>query len=150
MSTIALLFPTRVGFPNRTPPTRQWRLNSSLLAQASFKGFFHTQILLFFDTNDTSEISRRTLWETFKAFMRGQIISYVSNLKKAERAELESLNKEIARIDGFHASAPTPALYKERLQLQSKFDLLSTSKTQRQLFLAKQHFLKNGIKRVDY
>lgn len=80
--------------------------------------------------------------------MRGQIISYVSNLKKAERAELESLNKEIARIDSLHASAPT--LYKESLQLQSKFDLLSTSKTQRQLFLAKQHFFKNGIKRVDY
>lgn len=87
MSTIALLFQT-------TPPYLL-KLASSLLAQASFKEFFHTQILLFFDTNDISEISRRTLWETFKAFMRGQIISYVSNLKKAERVELESLNKAI-------------------------------------------------------
>lgn len=133
-----------IGFPKHAAPSRQWRLNSSLLAQASFKDFLHTQISLFFDTNDSPEISRCTLWETFKAFMRGQIISYVSTLKKAERAESEALTKEIFRIDNLYASAPTPALYKERLQLQSKFDLLSTRKTQKQLFLAKQRFFETG------
>ena len=38
-----------INFPRRVPPSRQWRLNSSLLAQASFKDFLHTQISLFFD-----------------------------------------------------------------------------------------------------
>ncbi|KAJ4935948.1 hypothetical protein JOQ06_017473, partial [Pogonophryne albipinna] len=52
------------------------------------------EISLFFDTNDSPEISRRTLWEACKAFMRGQIISYVSNLRKAERRESEALTKE--------------------------------------------------------
>ena len=99
---------------------------------------------MFFDTNDSPEISRRTLWEAFKAFMRGQIISYVSTLKKAEGAELKAITKEIFRIDNLYASAPAPALYKERLQLQSKFDLISTSKTQKQLFLAKQRFFETG------
>ena len=126
-----------IGFPSRVPPSRQWRLNSSLLAQASFKEFLHLQISLFFYTNDSPEISRCTLWETFKAFKRGQIISYVSTLKKAEREESEALTREIFRINSLYALAPTPAFYKERLQLQSKFDLYATSKTQEQLFLAK-------------
>lgn len=78
--------------------------------------------------------------------MRGQIISYVSTLKKAEREESEALTREILRIDSLYALAPTPALYKERLQLQSKFDLYSTSKTQEQLFLAKQRFFESGDK----
>ena len=135
-----------INFPRRVPPSRQWRLNSSLLAQASFKDFLHTQISLFFDINDSPEISRCILWEAFKAFMRGQIISYVSSLKKAERVESETLIKEIFKIDKLYATAPTPALYIERLQLQSKFDLLSTSKTQKQLFLAKQRFFETGDK----
>ena len=135
-----------ICLPSNIPPSRRWRLNSSLLAQASFKDFLNVQISLFFDTNDSPEISRCTLWETFKAFMRGQIISYVSSLKKAERAESESLIKEIFRIDNLYATAPTPALYKERLQLQSKFDLLSTSKTQKQLILTRQRFFETGDK----
>jgi len=82
----------------------------------------------------------------FKAFTRGQIISYVSTLKKAERAECEVFTKEIFKIDHLYAAASTPALYKERLQLQSKFDLIYTSKTQKQLFLAKQRFIEAGDK----
>lgn len=135
-----------INFPSRVPPSRQWRLNSSLLAQASFKDFLNTQMSLFFDTNDSPGVSRCTLWETFKAFMRGQIISYVSSMTRAERAESETLIKEIFKIDNLYATAPTPALYKERLQLQSKFDLLSTSKTQKQLFLTKQRFFETGDK----
>lgn len=134
------------GSPVVSPPSRQWRLNSSLLAQASFKDFLNTQISLFFDINDSPEISRCTLWETFKAYMRGQIISYVSNLKKLERAELESITKEISKIDKLYAVAPTSALYKERLQLQSKFDLLTTSKVQKQLFLIRQRYFETGDK----
>lgn len=60
--------------------------------------------------------------------------------------ESEALTKEIFRTDKLYATAPTPALYKERLQLQSKFDLLSLSKTQKQLFLAQQRFVETGDK----
>lgn len=135
-----------IGFPSRVPHTRQWRLNSSLLAQAPFKAFLDMQISFFFDTNDSPETSRRTLWETFKAYMRGQAISYVSTLNRTEAAELIAITNDISRVDNLYAAAPTPTLYKERLQLQSKFDLLSTSKTQKQLFMAKQRFFEMGDK----
>lgn len=135
-----------VNFSSRVPPSRQWRLNSALLALAPFKEFLEVQISFFFDTNDSPEISRCTLWETFKAYMRGQAISYVSTLNKTERAELTVIADDICRVDGLYASAPTPALYKERLQLQAKFELLSTYKTQKQLFVTKQRFFEMGDK----
>lgn len=78
--------------------------------------------------------------------MRGQIISYVANLRKAERIETESLTKEILRIDHLYALSPTPALYKEQIQLQSKFDLITTNRIQKQLFAVKQHFFETGDK----
>lgn len=56
-----------------------------------------------------------------------------------------SFTKEIFRINNLYASA-SPALYKERLQIQSKFVLLLTMKTQKLLFPAKQCFLGTGDK----
>lgn len=76
--------------------------------------------------------------------MCGQIISYVSTLKKAERAESEALTKEIFRIGKLYATALTPALHKERLQRQSEFDSLSLSKTQS--IPANQPFFETGDK----
>ena len=81
--------------------------------------------------------------------MHGQIISHVSTLKKTEGEESEAPTREIFRFDSLYALAPTPALYKEHLQLKSKFDLFSTSKTQEQLFLAKQ-FFESGDKAGGY
>lgn len=68
-----------------------------------------------------------------------QIISNVSTL------DSESLTKEIFRINNLYALA-SPALYKEHLLIQSKFDLLLTMKTQKLLFPAKQLFFGTGDK----
>lgn len=54
-----------------------------------------------------------------------------------------SFTEETFRINNLYASA-SPALYNERLQIQSKFDLLLTMKTQKLLFLAKQCFFGMG------
>lgn len=83
---------------------------------------------------------QETQLKAFKAFMHRQMISYVLTLSKAENSELEAITKEILRVDNMDTLTPIPALFKECLQLQSKFDLLSTSKTQKQLLLVKQHF----------
>lgn len=87
-----------INFPRRVPPSRQWRLNSSLLTQASFKDFLQTQISFFFDTNDSPEISRCTLWETFKAFVRGQIMTRLIPRIKSTSGEVTSDPIEINKI----------------------------------------------------
>ena len=52
-----------ICFASRVPPSRQWRFNSSLLAQPLFKDYLEEHISIFFDINDSPDISRRTLWE---------------------------------------------------------------------------------------
>ncbi|KAF3839709.1 hypothetical protein F7725_018426 [Dissostichus mawsoni] len=55
---------------------RVWRLNPRLLAEKNFVDFINTQIDFFLETNESPEISYFTLWETMKAYVRGQVISY--------------------------------------------------------------------------
>lgn len=69
---------------------------------------------------------------------------HVSTLQKVKRVESEALTKEIFRFDTLYASGPTPVIYKECLYFLSKYDLLYTSKTQKQLFLSKQRFFETG------
>lgn len=60
-----------------------------------------------------------------------------STLKKAEKWSW-------GQICNLYSSAPSPLLYKEHLQLGSKWDLYSKRKTQMQLFLAKRYFFETG------
>lgn len=58
--------------------------------------------------------------------LRGQIISYSSYLNKIHKAKLDELSKAILELDHQCAFSPSPALYKQQLNLQSEFNLLST------------------------
>ena len=126
--------------------------NSSLLAQTSFKEFLHAQISLFFDTNDSPETSRRTLWEAFKAFMRGQIISYVSSLKKAEKAESEAITKEIFTVELIICILQPPPLLFIKNVFNSSLNLIYYLQVKHRgsYFWLNNVFLRLGIKQGDY
>lgn len=105
-----------------------------------------TQIQLFFEINDMPDIGSDTLWESFKAYLRGQIISFVSHYKKSERSKLTEISDEIRELDGQYSANPSATPYKKRLQLQSQYYLLSTGKVERQLLQTKQRFFEQGDK----
>ncbi len=126
-----------VLFPGRfTPPT--WRFDSSRLSDDKFKDFVASQINLYFDLNQTPDINSLTLWEAFKAFIRGQVISYVSYLRKTETVRLSSIADDLYKLDASYASSPSPSLYTKRVQLQAEYDLLMTNITARQLRQCRQ------------
>lgn len=109
--------------------TRKWRFNNALLTDDKVTDELQKQIQIFLQTNDCPEISRSTLWETFKAYMRGQIIS-LSSLKNKQQREKESkITEEIVETDRMYACSPTPDLYKKRVSLQSELNLLYTAET---------------------
>jgi hypothetical protein len=62
--------------PNRPSPP-PWRFNSSRLSDSAFKDFLSSQINFYFELNQTPGISSHTLWEAFKAFIRGQVIHFI-------------------------------------------------------------------------
>uniref|UniRef100_A0A9J8AZK4 Reverse transcriptase domain-containing protein n=1 Tax=Cyprinus carpio carpio TaxID=630221 RepID=A0A9J8AZK4_CYPCA len=128
-------------------PTRSvWRLNTTLLSDVNFCQFISCAIDNFLLTNKTDSISPSLLWETFKVVIRGEIISYSALRNKERKKTQEKLIESIQKIDRQYAKAPTAELYREKLSLKTKYDLLSTEKTERDLVFARARFYEHGDK----
>lgn len=54
--------------------------------------------------------------------------------------------RQIKDVDIKYASNPHPNLYKERLKLQTDFDLASTNKAKLQILKSRQRFFESGDK----
>lgn len=92
-----------MSFPDIPQSRRHWRFNSTLLADVNFLEFMKEQITLFLKTNATGETSSLIIWDTLKAFLRGQVISYTANMKKKARIERLDLVNRIKEVDLLYA-----------------------------------------------
>lgn len=77
----------------------RWRFNSLLLKHQDFCDFMKKLIQVFLDTNSHSVDDKFILWEAMKAYLRGQIISYTSKIKKEYMIEIGQLEKEITKLE---------------------------------------------------
>ena len=123
-----------------------WRFNSRLLSDSEFVSFLNTHIDLFRAKNETPGISPSLLWETFKAYIRGQIISYTGFERKQRKRRLSELMTRILQLDSIYATSPSPTLYKERIALQAEFDNLSTVQVEDLLFRSRHAQYEYGEK----
>ena len=71
----------------------------------------------FFQVNKTSELTASGLWETIKAYIRGEIISYKAHLRKSKRKKLAKLSQCIALIDSLYAVSKLPDTYEKQMTL---------------------------------
>ena len=84
------------------------------------------EISFFLDTNAYSEVSSLILWDTLKAYLRGQIISFIANKNSTlNKKRLDILN-QIHNIDYQYAKTPKPELYNG---LGFRLNLISTQHT---------------------
>lgn len=84
----------------------------------------------FINSNKKDDISPSLLWETLKAVIRGEIISYSAKMKRIKQ---EELIEAISMVDAQYSVSPSPELYKRKLDLQTQYNLLSTGKIERLL-----------------
>ncbi len=96
--------------------------------------------------NDTHDVSRSILWEALKAYLHGKIISFSSYDKKQELSRLRDISEAINKLDEQYAISPCPRLYKERISLQSEYNLLSTSQEEKRLLKTRHTFYEFGDK----
>ncbi|MBN3289039.1 LIN1 transcriptase, partial [Polypterus senegalus] len=125
---------------------RRWRLNPLLLADENCTEFISKQIEFFLETNTSPEISAGILWETLKAFLRGQIISYLSHRNKSEAKKVAEIKSEITKIDEEHARLPSETLHKRRQALHSELNLLTTKETEQLIYKSRHHYYEHGEK----
>ena len=69
---------TVINFPNHSPPHIQWKLSHFLLNNSHFRKKFREEIAIFFQVNDTPDVTRSTHWESCKAYLRGQAMLFAS------------------------------------------------------------------------
>lgn len=68
--------------------------------------------------------------ESLKAYIRGQVISYVAHRNRDRSKRLKDLIHSIADLDRRHALSPVPDPFKEKSLFQFKFNVLSRWKTE--------------------
>lgn len=135
-----------LNFQRGRPLSKTWKFCSYLLSDPMFKDFLDLHIQMFFQINDTPTTCCSVLWESFKAYLRGQVISFVSHSKKLEQSKLASIATKIRDLDAQYSIAPSPTLYSSRVKLQSEYDLLSTNIVERQLLQTRQRYFEQGDK----
>ena len=91
-------------------------------------------------------MSYATIWESLKAYLRGQIISYAAHRKRERTKRLTGLTQQISDIDDELSHDFTPDLYKERLLLKTEYDNVSIKQTERLLLKTKQSYYEHGEK----
>ncbi len=114
----------KMCIPNIQSSYRPWRLNSLLLSEEAFTKFISSEITSFLEINQTPGMSSLTIWESLKAYLRDQIISYCANKNKNNSARLKELMDEILKLDRLNSHTPSAEIMKKRILLQTEFDLL--------------------------
>lgn len=133
-----------ITFPHGTITPALWRFSLHLLLDSKFKNFVMTRIHSYIDFNDTPDVSSGTLWEALKATVWGQVISYISQLRRAQRVRLMEIADELLKLNGIYSTSPSSTLYKKWLLLHSEHDLLMTRMVERHLQQLKQCFFWTG------
>jgi len=130
----------------KTKSHSTWRLNTGLLSSDKFCEFISDTISRFLENNKSDSTSPSLLWETFKAVIRGEIISYSARIRKDENQRRLELMEAILLIDRQLSTSANPTLQMERLKLQTEFDLISTNKAEFLLRRIKGTYYEYGNK----
>ena len=124
----------------------QWRFNTTLLSDNTFCTLIGIAINTFLEDNKMDSVSPSLLWETLQAYFRGEIIAYSSYCNRERRKQKQQLIDAISELDSKYSSSPSPLLYKEKISLQTQFNLISTSETERLIMRSRGLYYENGEK----
>lgn len=126
----------------------QWRFNTSLLSDEKFHKFITSAIEDFIALNqsDSEPISKALLWESLKAFLRGQIISYSAHIRKLRMSNIQKLSSDLESVDQQLATAPSDDLSRRRVVLQTELDLITTNEAERLLLHSRSRYYEHGDK----
>ena len=136
----------KMCIPGAMPNHRQWRLNSLLLSEEAFVNHIKSEIASFLEHNQTPGMSASTVWESMKAYLRGQIISYTAMRRKADTERLKHLTDSILNLDTQYSHLPSDDVLKQRLTLKMEFDLLSTRKVENLILKSRYMSFEHGEK----
>lgn len=123
-----------------------WRLNSLLFYDDDFIKFLENQTDFYLEFNDNNDSDPRIIWEAFKAYMRGMIISYSSRKKKERIQEQLEIEKRIKKLEEDFYRLKSDDVLKELKEVRSKLTDLITRKAESDILFARQRMFEFGNK----
>lgn len=94
----------------------------------------------------TPDVSYNTIWESLKAFLCGNIISYCSHNKRLKQKHLTELTDLIAQLDNQHSINPSSDLFKQIMVLQTEFNFISTQHAEQIILRSRRLWYEHGDK----
>lgn len=125
-----------------------WQFNTTLLSDDKFHKFTTNAIEDFIACNqsDWEPISKALLWESLKAYLRGQIISYSAHIRKVRISTSQKLLSDLGSVDQQLAITPSDDLLKRCVTLQTELDLITTNEAERLLLHSCSRYYEHGDK----
>ncbi len=81
--------------------------------------------------------------------LRGDIISYTAFINRERGRKRQHLIDAISKIDRQYLTSPTAELYKERIDLQTQYHLISSSHAEQLIHKSQGFFMKTAIRLAD-
>lgn len=135
-----------IDLNNTSSPNPTWRLDPQLLSDPAFKAYLSREIKTFFDINNTPNISPSLLWETFKAYLRGCVISFKGQRNKQNKIMLQEIEKELHQLDNENATSPSSNTHKKILKLRYKYNQIISQRLSTKFMYIKQRYFEFGDK----
>ena len=127
-------------------PHTSWRLNPHLLTDKRFCDYLKDQISLYFEMNDIPETSPSTLWEAFKAYFRGSIISFEASRRKENMSKLKDLEGQIKALDQENARSPATTIHRKITTLKYEYNQIMSVRISKAFLYTRQRFFEFGDK----
>lgn len=122
-------------------PTEQsfsWKLNCLLFHDPNFIKFLEARTDLYLEFNDNNDTDPRTVWEAYKAYMRGMIISYLSRKKRDCLQERHEIEKRIKQQEEVFYRTKSDEVLQELKKMRLNLSNLITKKAESDILFAWQ------------
>ena len=126
-----------------SPP--RFCFQSRWLQNPEFVKYIDGKIDKYFSLN-TNQTSASVKWEAFKAYLRGEIISYTTYKSKKYYSHLNTLEQNVKKLEEELHHNDTPEKQQELLFLKSQYNELTTNKIASSLLWLKQSYYDQGEK----
>uniref|UniRef100_A0A3B5MBT9 exodeoxyribonuclease III n=1 Tax=Xiphophorus couchianus TaxID=32473 RepID=A0A3B5MBT9_9TELE len=136
--------------PRPLDRTASWRLNRLLLLNEDFTKLLEEQTDFFLELNDNSNTDPRLVWDAYKAYMRGIIISYSSRKRKEQLAEQNKIENKIKKLEEEYILSKSDKILGELKTARASLSDITTKKAEKDILFAQQKFFEHGNKPNKY
>jgi hypothetical protein len=120
---LRLIFNNKI---NNRNPTLTCKLNNTLLNDTLVKEGIKKDIKDFLEFIENEATTYPNLWNTMKAFLRGNLIALSTSKKKLERAHISSLTTHLKALEQKEANSPKRSREQEIIKLRGEINQVET------------------------